>query len=251
MAQTPGIMLLWPAPWSARACVLAQRFGTATTSYTFLNGRRQGVTRSDTLQLLLGETLPPCKDAPHQLRCSRGIGGMQVSHTKITQLSRSAAFIGLLSVSSCKDVTTSSDSSAPVNASTPAAEETTSSTTIAPNPPLTFYTPPPSTAATPPPDAFVDPPRVACGGQRDAAGMDATSQESSSSDGGALGASMDGAAGSTELDCAPPPSYCLDSQFLAYFVNGRCENGICAWDQETMECGDICSNGGCQSSFTF
>jgi hypothetical protein len=46
--------------------------------------------------------------------------------------------------------------------------------------------------------------------------------------------------------CEVPPSICRDATHVAYFVNPRCVDGLCASDVQTLDCGASgCSNGGC------
>ena len=46
-------------------------------------------------------------------------------------------------------------------------------------------------------------------------------------------------------ECPPPPSVCTDAWWLAYYTNGRCVGGACAFDVENIFCERGCDAGGC------
>lgn len=50
--------------------------------------------------------------------------------------------------------------------------------------------------------------------------------------------------------CEPPPSTCLDSNYLLYYTGGTCTAGTCELITNLLYCPGGCSNGGCQGGFT-
>src|SRR5205814_4238941 len=52
----------------------------------------------------------------------------------------------------------------------------------------------------------------------------------------------------TAADCELPESVCLDDSTLQYYVEARCEAGMCRFGTRTMFCG--CRGHGCVSTST-
>lgn len=52
--------------------------------------------------------------------------------------------------------------------------------------------------------------------------------------------------------CPLPPSVCYDSQWLIFYTNPTCMEGVCHFDALAMSCGNAeeCINGGCEYNFT-
>ena len=103
--------------------------------------------------------------------------------------------------------------------------------------------PPPDTILLPspppvPPEAG-PPPLIRCGAHASGGAAGSAGAAGAHSAGGSDG-DPDAAA-----ECAPPPSYCADDLFLIYYENGRCEEGVCQWDQVPYECPFQCLVDGC------
>ena len=50
--------------------------------------------------------------------------------------------------------------------------------------------------------------------------------------------------------CAPPPSVCINPQWLGYYDNGACGSGQCYWSTLERYCPSGCFHGACGSSIT-
>jgi hypothetical protein len=43
-------------------------------------------------------------------------------------------------------------------------------------------------------------------------------------------------------DCVLPPSQCADQDWLTYYTNGECVEGLCSWQENFFYCADGCSD---------
>jgi len=84
---------------------------------------------------------------------------------------------------------------------------------------------------------------------KDSSLADAFGGDSAVGDAAKKDATDDRCLGSDASHCVPPPSQCVNSTRLRYYVNPVCLNGLCTWETREYAC-NYCTGGGCLGTTT-